>query len=94
MSSGEVGEGRCPRPPISMLGLPVRQVPFLQTFVLPGTISGGGAPNIEIGGRGNVLLPKQKMPPAISIFFSPNIVLLQYGAARATLRVLSRMAIV
>ena len=43
-----------------MLGSPARRVPFLQTFVLAGTIFGGGAPNIEIGGRGNVLLPKQQ----------------------------------
>ena len=52
MSSGEIGEWRFPRPPISMLGLPVRQVPFLQTFVLSGTIWGGGVPNVEIGGTG------------------------------------------
>ena len=60
MSSGGVGKGRCPRPPISMLETPARRVPFLQTFVLAGTIFGGGAPSIEIGGRGNVLLPKQQ----------------------------------
>ena len=77
MASGEVGEWRCPRPPISVLGLPARQVPFLQTFVLSGTILRGGEPNAEIGGRGNLLLLKQKTPPAISVLFSPNIVLLQ-----------------
>ena len=60
MSSGEIGEWRFPRPPISMLGLPVRQVPFLQTFVLSGTIWGGGVPNVEIGARGNALLLRQK----------------------------------
>ena len=60
MSSGGVGKGRCPRPPTSMLETPARRVPFLQTFVLAGAIFGGGAPNIEIGGRGNVLLPKQQ----------------------------------
>ena len=77
MSCGAVGEWRCPHPPISMLVLPVRQVPFLQTFVLSGTILRGGEPNAEIGGRGNLLLLKQKTPPAISVLFSPNIVLLQ-----------------
>ena len=77
MSSGEIGEWRFPRPPISMLGLPVRQVPFLQTFVLSGTIWGGGVPNVEMGGRRNVLFVKQKTPPAVSVIFSPNIVLLQ-----------------
>ena len=77
MSSGEIGEWRFPRPPISMLGLPVRQVPFLQTFVLSGTIWGGGVPYVEIGARGNLLLSKQKTLPTFSILFSPNIVLLQ-----------------
>ena len=63
-----------------MLGLPARQAAFLQTSVLSETILGGGEPNAEIGGRGNLLLLKQKTPPAISVLFSPNIVLLQYGA--------------
>ena len=78
MSCGEVGEWRFPRPPISMLGLPVRQVPFLQTFVLLGTNLGGGLPNIEIGGAGDRSPGEQKSASARSAFFSPNIVLLQY----------------
>ena len=81
MSCGAVGEWRCPRPPISMLVLPVRQVPFLQTFVLSGTNLGGGPPNIEIGGRGTVLPENKKAPPRDLLFFSPNIVLLQYLAS-------------
>ena len=79
-SSGGVGKGRCPRPRISMLETPARRVPFLQTFVLLGTNLRGGEPNAEIGGRGNLLLVKQKTPPTISVLFSPNIVLLQYPA--------------
>ena len=59
-SSGEVGKGSSPRPPISMLGLPASRVRFLQTFVLSGTIWGGGVPNVEIGARGNVLFLRQK----------------------------------
>ena len=77
MSCGAVGEWRCPRPPISMLGLPVRQVPFLQTFVLSGTIWGGGMPNVEIGARGNVLFLRQKNASRDVCFIFPNIVLLQ-----------------
>ena len=79
MSSGEIGEWRFPRPPISMLGLPVRQVPFLQTFVLSGTNLGGGPPNIEIGGAGCRSPGEQKNASTKSVIFSPNIVDLQCG---------------
>ena len=69
MSSGEFGEWRCPRPPISMLGLPVRQVPFLQTFVLSGTNLGGGPFIIEIGGTVETFPGEKKNASARSVFF-------------------------
>ncbi len=73
-----LGRGAATRPPISMLSFALRQVPFLQTFVLPGTISGGSQANVEIGGWGNVLLPKERNACRNFCFFvSPNIIILQ-----------------